>query len=50
MKCGILRKMKRENKEERYLAQMIRRKMIQRDHGDKNKFDKKKERGWKYEE
>ena len=42
--------MKRENKEERHLAQMIRRKMIQKDHGDKNKFDKKFERRWRYED
>jgi hypothetical protein len=41
--------MKKETKEERQLAQMIRRKMIQKDHGDKKKFDKKLSRSWKYE-
>jgi len=38
----------RDSKEERALAQKIRRKMISRDHGDNNKFDKKKERRWKH--
>jgi hypothetical protein len=42
--------MKRETKEQRNLAQMIRRKMISRDHGDDKKFNKKKERSWKYED
>lgn len=41
-------KKNKETKEERHLAQMIRRKMIQKDHGDKKKFDKVKERNWKY--
>jgi hypothetical protein len=50
MRCGTEIRMKRETAEERNLAQKIRRKMISRDHGDKNKFDKKKERSWKYED
>ena len=40
---------KKETKEERQLAQMIRRKMIQKDHGDQKKFNKKLSRSWKYE-
>jgi len=39
----------RESKEQRALAQKIRRKMISRDHGDNKKFDKKRERRWKVE-
>ena len=31
---------KRRNKEEGHMAQLIRRKMIQKNHGDKNKFDR----------
>jgi hypothetical protein len=49
MNNGMYLAMKRETKEERNLAQKIRRKMISRDHGDKKKFDKVKERSWKYE-
>jgi len=32
---------KRQSKEERNLAQKIRRRMIQRDHGDMNKYTRK---------
>jgi len=32
---------KRQSKEERHLAQKIRRRMIQRDHGDMNKYTRK---------
>lgn len=42
-------KRSKETKQERHLAQMIRRKMTQRDHGDDKKFNKKRERSWKYE-
>ena len=44
-----MEKFKRETKEERALAQKIRRKMISRDHGDASKFNKKRERSWKYD-
>jgi hypothetical protein len=52
MRCGmtIVMNRGRDSREERHLSQMIRRKMISRDHGDKNKYDRKKERGWRYEE
>ena len=33
---------KRRNKKEGHLAQLVRRKMIQRDHGDCSKFDRNK--------
>jgi len=49
MRCGTTQRMKRETKEERNLAQKIRRKMITRSHGDEKKFNKKKERSWRYE-
>jgi len=51
MRCGTSqRKMRRETREERNLAQKIRRRMIARDHGDDKKFDKKRERRWRYED
>ena len=34
-------KRKRRSKEEGHMAALIRRKMIQRDHGDKNKYTRK---------
>jgi len=50
MRCGMNQVMERETKQQRNLAQRIRRKMIQRDHGDEKKFDKKRERRWRYED
>jgi hypothetical protein len=50
MTNGMYRVMERETRQQRNLAQKIRRKMIQRDHGDDKKFDKKRERRWRYEE
>lgn len=48
MKSGKDIPNKRRSKEEGHMAQLVRRKMIQRNHGDKNKFNrnelKKKDR------
>ena len=43
---GTIMKRQKEPKEERHLAQLIRRKMIQRDHGDGKTYKRVKKRSW----